>query len=274
VRIAVCADDFGLHEGIDQAVLQLLAAGRLSAVSCMVHGPTWLSHAAALRQAPADIGLHLNFTEPLPGAGPVFPLGGLVARACLRRLDRQAVAASIEQQLDAFEQALGRPPDFVDGHQHVHQLPGIREALLAALQRRHAHKPWLRCTARPADGHGGLESSDRRKAAVIAALGAAGLARAAHRAGFAMNRALLGVYGFEGGAAAYRARLAHWLGEARTGDLLVCHPSAGMLSGDPIAPARAWEFEVLRSPGFERRLREQHVLVARLSAVHVASFKP
>jgi predicted glycoside hydrolase/deacetylase ChbG (UPF0249 family) len=266
VRLAVCADDYGLHEGIDEAVLQLLAAGRLSAVSCLVHGPGWREGAAALRQAPAAVGRHLNFNAARPGAGPVFPRGGRVARAWLRRLDAQAVAASIEQQLDLFEGALGRPPDFVDGHQHVHQLPVIREALLVALQRRHAARPWLRCTARPANGRG-LEARDRRKAALIAALGARGLARAAARAGFGMNRALLGVYGFEGGPGAYRARLAAWLAEARSGDLLVCHPSVGVWPGDPIGAARAWEFEVLRSPGFERRLREQRVVVARLSAM-------
>jgi hypothetical protein len=82
-----------------------------------------------------------------------------------------------------------------------------------------------------------------------------------------MNRALLGVYGFDGGAGAYRARLATWLAGARSGDLLMCHPSAWKVPGDPIACARAWEFEVLCSPGFERLLREQRVVVARLSAL-------
>jgi len=34
-------------------------------------------------------------------------------------------------QYDLFLTAFGRTPDFIDGHLHVHQLPGAREGLLA-----------------------------------------------------------------------------------------------------------------------------------------------
>ncbi len=54
--------------------------------------------------------------------------------------------AEIEAQIDAFEQATGRRPDFIDGHQHVHGLPGVRKALIAVLAARYAKgtQPWLR----------------------------------------------------------------------------------------------------------------------------------
>ena len=70
-------------------------------------------------------------------------LGRLTRAALAGRLPRDEVAAEIERQLDAFEAAWGSGPDFVDGHQHVHVLPGVRGPLLRALTRR-GGRPWLR----------------------------------------------------------------------------------------------------------------------------------
>jgi len=63
--ISVCVDDFGQHEGINQAALDLAGRRRVSAISCLVDGPAWPAGAAALRAhaASVEVGLHLNFTE-------------------------------------------------------------------------------------------------------------------------------------------------------------------------------------------------------------------
>ena len=45
-----------------------------------------------------------------------------------------SVAEEIRQQLDAFKNHYGRLPDFIDGHQHVHHLPQVREALFLVYQ--------------------------------------------------------------------------------------------------------------------------------------------
>src|SRR5512135_2505437 len=126
--IAVCADDFGLHEGVNGAVLELTSRGLVSTVSCMVDGPVWLTGATSLRDGSRaiEVGLHLDFTEPFPRAAICHPLRTLLALAYSRQLDHAAVAREIQRQLAEFEAAFGRQPDFVDGHQHVHQLPGIR----------------------------------------------------------------------------------------------------------------------------------------------------
>ena len=128
-RIAVCADDFGLHGGINDAVMVLARGGRITAIACMVGGPAWAAGARelqTLRGDHVDIGLHLDFTEfEAPHSLP-----RLIVRACTRRLDAALVRERIHAQLGAFEQAIGRAPDFVDGHQHVHQLPVIGDALL------------------------------------------------------------------------------------------------------------------------------------------------
>lgn len=52
-----------------------------------------------------------------------------------------------------------------------------------------------------------------------------------------------------GDADAYRARLYGWLRTARTGDVLMCHPSAALFA-DPHAHARMREYAVLRAIDF------------------------
>ena len=137
-------DDFAFTPAVSAGILQLLEAGRISATGAMTNRPSWQADAAQLRAfaGRADLGLHLNLTvgEPLGRMTGLAPAGTLprmdeMIRASLARsLPGAEIAAEIERQLDAFEQAMGAPPDFVDGHQHVHGLHGVREPLLDRLK--------------------------------------------------------------------------------------------------------------------------------------------
>lgn len=259
LRLAICADDYGLGAGVDDAIGDLIEAHRLSATSCLVDAPHFSAGAGRLRTlaGSADIGLHLNFTESFGEHAPRHSLANFIARAYARRLDRAAIRAEVRRQLDVFESVCGFAPHHVDGHQHVQQLPVVREALLAELSAR-GHKPWLRVGRPPRGAHG-------LKPMVLGALGARALSGAATRQGFATNAHLLGVYGFDGSAADYLARLEHWLAAARDGDVLMAHPGSGEAAGDPIAAARSREYEVLGGPAFGRMLAAHGVTVARLS---------
>ncbi len=260
--LAICLDDFGLHAGINQAALQLANLGRLHAVSCMAAAPQWAAGSAQLVELPADqmdVGLHLDFTEHTFDPAARRSLAALIVQSAARILDRQRVRAEIVNQLDAFEQALGRAPDHVDGHQHVHQFPLIREELVAVLAERYPRqRPWLRCTHRP-QGLPGF------KPWLIERLGCAALSELARQRGFAQNRSLLGIYGFAGDAAHYAALLGRWLGMARHGDLLMCHAGGAAPATDPIAAARANEWQVLAGPAFAGLLAQHGVTLAPLS---------
>lgn len=247
--IVLCADDYALHPLVDEAVERLALAGRLSATSCMATAPGWPAAAArlaALRPQLA-VGLHFNLTEGHGGAHPAQALGAVIRQAYLRRPAAGALRTAWREQLDAFERALGKPPDFIDGHQHVHQLPGLRDALLAELQARYAphERPWVRSTA-PA---GRLWRSP--KAAVIALLGGWTATRRLRRAGVAMNQGFGGVYGFDAATeAGYGAQMAAWLPQVPHGGLLMCHPAAGVVQGDAIGAQRPVEFGYLASEAF------------------------
>ena len=205
-------------------------------------------NAAALRQSGLQAGLHLNFTEALGREGLYLPLGQLIRACWARRLDPIAVRGQIAAQLARYEDVMGRVPDYVDGHQHVHQFPQIRDALHAELAARYpagGPRPWLRCTV--AASMRGTPPMARFKAGVIALLGARSQCRHARRMGFEMNRGLLGVYDFRGGAAVYAALLRAWLGAAQPGDLIMCHPSAQAVPDDALGDQRRAEFEVWSS---------------------------
>lgn len=264
-EICVCVDDFGLNQGINEAVLALVSMGRVQAASAQVGGPGWSAGARELRQLDpqgVDVGLHLDLTECPLQAEIRMSLKVAIARAYANRLQTSLLRSEIRAQLDAFEDAMGRPPAYVDGHQHVHQLPVVRSLLVEELLHRYQggvsgrnldQVPWLRSTRSPQlKAHSDLGTCF--KAWVIATLGSRGLAMLAGRYGIGQNQRLLGVYDFGGDAPEYGQRLSRWLQAAESGDLLMCH--AGQMTDragpqvDSLAHARLNEFSVLSSLEF------------------------
>lgn len=277
-RVVICVDDFGYDDAVDESIFALAALGRISATGALVDAPRWRADAprlAAEHHGSVDVGLHLNLSESLADGPRQIEWSDLVLRAYTGRLRLAALRSEVARQLDAFEAAFGQPPDFVDGHRHVHQLPVVRDALVAELRARYPrHRPWLRQTAPTREPES--RPGDRFKAFVIGALGSRGLARLARRDGFAQNRHLLGVYGFDGSPQEHRQRLAQWLAAAGDGDLLMCHTAvAGKGSAvDPIGAARVVEHELLASPAFAELLARQRVAVCRLRACGIAAERP
>ena len=253
-------DDYGLHAGVCQAALALVAKQRVQGIGCMVGAPAWSAWAGALKAldpGAVDVGLHLDLTE-YPLKRSARRLGRLLICSFSRQMDRASVLGEVRAQLDAFERDIGRAPAFVDGHQHVHQLPIVREVLLSELQQRYASAlPWLRATRCP-PGAG-------VKPRLIAALGAQGLLAPARAQGFRSNERLLGVYDFSGGEARYRALLSGWLRDGHTGDVLMCHPAQSAEADDVIGAAREAEYRVLGSDAMGDLLREHQVALAPMS---------
>jgi predicted glycoside hydrolase/deacetylase ChbG (UPF0249 family) len=181
----------------------------------------------------------------------------IVGAAFIGELDELALRDEVRRQLDAFEHALGRGPSHVDGHQHVHQLPQVRDAVVAALFERGGRLPWLRNTRRAA-GERGL------KPWLIEHLGGAGLRRLAQTAGFPQNAHLLGVYDFDAKPAVYETHIKRWLGALQPADLLMCHVSKPCDAADPILAARQNEHRVISSAWFTEQLDERGLRIAPL----------
>jgi chitin disaccharide deacetylase len=246
--IAFCADDFGLDPAVCAGILALARRGRLSAVSCLSGAPAWRAWAPELAALPRAVarGLHFNLTEGAPLSPelrrrwPVLPgLPRLIAHAHLGRLPLRELAAEWHAQWAAFVDATGVAPDFADGHQHVHHLPGIREIVLDAAGR-------ARLAVRNTGQVRGPGFALKRW--LIEHTGGRALRAALRQRAIAHNRVLLGVYDFR--APDYRGLVQRWLAAAPDhGALLFCHPAAAG-SGDPIAPARCREAAYLGSADF------------------------
>jgi predicted glycoside hydrolase/deacetylase ChbG (UPF0249 family) len=277
IPVTIIADDYALSPGISDAVLELAEAGRLSGTGAMVPSPIWPAQARRLAAAPSDFhaGLHLTLTgglSPLGDLGPLAPGGhlpgigtwmgwSLTGRLC-GEPPRRLIAAEIARQLGRFEDAMGRAPDFIDGHQHVHLLPGIRGALLAEMVRRYpGGGVWLRnCTDRP--DYLLARGVAPAKAALIAAL-AFRLGAAAHRRGIVTNHSFAGVYNFDGD---FSARMRCFLRRGRPGLLVMVHPGypdAVLASLDPVTQPRLSELDYLAGPAFAADLAAANMVVAR-----------
>ena len=141
-RIWLCADDYGISPGVNRAIRDLIENGRLNATSAMVVGPAIgrdevnALTAAAKANPRCAIGLHVTLTAPFrpltmhfrPIEGGLFlPHTKLLRRGLMGRLDSELIHTEVTVQLAAFVDLFGRPPDFVDGHQHVQLFPGVRD---------------------------------------------------------------------------------------------------------------------------------------------------
>ncbi|MFO6420142.1 ChbG/HpnK family deacetylase [Hylemonella sp. W303a] len=281
IPIAVCADDYAQNAAISAGILNLLDQKALSAASCFSTAPSWREQAApALRERmqagvdlhrQADIGLHFNLTEGFGGSA-AGSLNGWILRGLVGELNRPTVrtmiATTLQRQLDAFEQGVGRTPDFIDGHQHVHQFRGVRDLLLDVVAQRYpqrnssgqgATQPWIRNTVR-------ASRAWRGKAQVLERLGGSTLANELLRLGYASNHGFAGVYGFD--RADYGACFDQWLKAAQPGMLIMCHPANRVLDSGPpdlIAAQRVVEHRYFTSSAYTEALHAAGVQVQRLS---------
>ena len=232
-RIWLCADDYGLSPGVNRAIRDLIARGRLNATSAMVVGPAiGRDEAASLAAVAADrprcaIGLHVTLTAPFrpltmhfqPLDGGMFPgFAKLLRAGLLRRLDPEIIQAELTVQLTAFGELFGRAPDFVDGHQHAQLFPQVRDAFLAAVKQA-APGAWVR--------QGGRNQPLARrlgapKALVLDILSAQFRRRAA-RAELAFNPGFAGAYDFSR-QPDFGSLMRQFLDGIPENGLIMCHP--------------------------------------------------
>jgi chitin disaccharide deacetylase len=255
-KVVLCADDYGLSPGVSRAIRELLARRRLTATSCMVVFPEFASDGPLLRPFidDADIGLHVTLTTGRP-------LSSLLIKGWLRRLDRKVMREEIDRQVDTFTHVMGRPPAYLDGHQHVHLLPGVREAIVDATERSGAY---VRMTREPV-----TLAMLKRPAPVDSAYlswASRPLARLARQHNLRINLGFRGVRSFKE-CARFRDLFRVIIDGAANGSIVMCHPGhvdEPLIARDPIHSTREEEFAYLASDDFTRDLERAGLQLARL----------
>jgi len=273
-RIWLCADDYGMAEGVNRAIRDLISRGRLNATSVMMVGAAiGRAEAAALQDIAASsprcaIGLHATLTAPFrpltmhfrPTDGGLFlPFPKLLRAGLLRRLDPEMIEYELLAQLAAFKELFGRAPDFVDGHQHAQLFPGVRDAFLRAVKEA-APTAWVRQGGR-------LQPLAKRlgapKALVLDVLSARFRNRAAV-AGIPFNAAFAGAYDFSK-APDFAVLMGEFLNGLPDGGLVMCHPGfvdETLESLDPLTSQREAEHAYLASDRFPTLLAANRVTLS------------
>jgi predicted glycoside hydrolase/deacetylase ChbG (UPF0249 family) len=112
----VTADDLGLSPAVNAGVAAAHRRGVVTSTSLMVLRPAAAEAAAMVADLPGlSVGLHLELAsfEVIDGS---WRETGRVADPG----DARAVADAVERQLDRFGELLGRAPDHIDSHHHLH----------------------------------------------------------------------------------------------------------------------------------------------------------
>jgi hypothetical protein len=270
-RIWLCADDYGLSPGVNRGIRDLIERGRLNATSVMMVGPSiGRDEIGALQSAVANsprcsIGLHVTLTAPFrpltmhfqPIDGGMFlPFPKLLRAGLLRRLDPEIVQAELMVQISAFSEMFGRPPDFVDAHQHAQLFPGVRDAFLTAVKRA-APNAWVR--------QGGRSQPLARRLgtpkALVLDLLSAQFRRRAARANITFNPGFAGAYDFTR-RPDFGTLMGQFLDGMPEDGVIMCHPGFVddiLVSLDPFTTQREHEHAFLGGEHFPRVLAANKV---------------
>jgi predicted glycoside hydrolase/deacetylase ChbG (UPF0249 family) len=269
-KLILCADDFGQNAKISEGILELAQSGRLSAVSCMVNGSDWPDDIEALKNCDVQIGLHLNFThgQPLTFAcqmalGKNFPslASLLLYQLGIKKIDQAIIYQEIEAQILKFKDDVGFYPHFIDGHQHVHQLPFISEVLIEVVEGLDFY-PWFRTTYTDKNKHWTHFFNWKRW--VLYFLGGKQFANHLHEKQYMCNADFSGDYTFRA-KANYPKRFKNFLANLDNEGLIMCHPGKNSRDeSDAIANIRPIELAYLQSDDFLKDLAQYGFILGQL----------
>jgi predicted glycoside hydrolase/deacetylase ChbG (UPF0249 family) len=146
--LIVNADDLGWTEGVNRGILEAFQHGIVTSASLLANGAAFGGGVEAARSAPGlGVGVHLNLSDGPPLANPqTVPtllnkhseFAGGPERLLLRRARRGLLLAEVETEWDAQIRKVGDAgiaPTHLDGHKHVHMLPGLFEIALKLAKR-------------------------------------------------------------------------------------------------------------------------------------------
>jgi chitin disaccharide deacetylase len=272
-RFRLCADDYGISPAVNRAIRDLITRRRINATSVMLCAPSFDAGEAgaldaAIAGSGASLGLHFTLTapfrplsayRPLAADGGFLPLRQMLMRGLARALDGRAAAVEAERQIEAFRSAFGRPPDFIDGHQHVHLLPQVGDALLRVMKERTPHA-WVRQCGRTSPL---LKRRGHAKAHLLDVLSRRMRMRCA-AVGVATNPGFAGAYDF-GRSTGYDAVFESFLEGLPEGGVVMCHPGfvdAELERLDHLTAMREQEYAFFAGDRFPQLLAEQGFALA------------
>ena len=147
-NLIVNADDLGWTEGINRGILEAFHHGIVTSTSLLANGAAFAGGVDAARSAPGlGVGVHLNLSDGPPVA-PRESVASLLNEAgefahgpeslLLRRASGGLALEEVEREWNMQTGkilAAGITATHLDGHKHVHMLPGLFEVALRVAKR-------------------------------------------------------------------------------------------------------------------------------------------
>jgi chitin disaccharide deacetylase len=147
-NLIVNADDLGWTEGVNRGIAEVHRNGIVTSASLLANGAAFASAVELARSTPGlGVGVHLNLSdgEPIAPRELVATLlndngefaGGpevLLLRIAKRDVTVREAEQEWEAQIEKVKEA-GIQPTHLDGHKHVHMLPGLFEVALRLAKR-------------------------------------------------------------------------------------------------------------------------------------------
>ena len=147
-NLIINADDLGWTEGVNRGILEAFHHGIVTSTSLLANGAAFAGGVEAALSAPGlGVGVHLNLSDGPPIADREIVTSllnndgdfkGGPESLLLRRARGGLVLAEVETEWDAQIQKVrdaGIAPTHLDGHKHVHMLPGLFEIALRLAKR-------------------------------------------------------------------------------------------------------------------------------------------
>ena len=142
-QLIVNADDFGLTNQVNRGILEAHRHGIVTSATLMANGEAFESAVEIARHAPdLGVGIHLNLTQGIP-VSPAHTIRTLVDKrgrlylspgrlwrgVVTRQVSLDDIHTELRAQIAKVRRA-GISPTHLDGHKHVHVLPGISKVVI------------------------------------------------------------------------------------------------------------------------------------------------
>lgn len=138
--VIINADDYGLCESVNRAIIECLDSGIVSDLSFIIHQDTFeTSHKILAVLGKKDVGLHLNFTvgksftnkgsSLFDSGNRYLDLKAFMSRILLKRVNKSDIYTEIKAQIGLLID-YGYTITHIDSHMNVHLLPLIFIPLL------------------------------------------------------------------------------------------------------------------------------------------------
>ncbi len=177
-NLIVNADDLGWTDGVNRGILDAFRGGIVTSTTLLANGAAFAEAVKAAKSAPRlALGVHLNLSDGEPVADRESVISLLNDDGCFasgpesllwKRARRGLILDEVEEEWDAQIQKVrdaGIRPTHLDGHKHVHMLPGFFEIALR-LAKKHSIEA-IRVSLEESSLRAALASGSQHRAGVV-----------------------------------------------------------------------------------------------------------